>query len=333
MTREQEFYNKVEDEYNDFLQEVAEYDCDEVLCEADRIAKIQSIYKFLMDYRPVDEDSCAEFMEIKDPLDTIYQRYNPCIEEYHEELYGLIEDLSKEYRAEQQKNAVLPESVSKLLTKIYKEGEKYANILSDRVDKKAWFSVLSNINTVKYHFDEYDAKILLQFKEPLFVLAKEIGNTTESFEKQLERAVENLKNVDLLIYQHELNKDAILPETKHRHNAIIELMDIVPDFQFQTAMSWLDLNRTINESMLDGEDNPYQEFLDAMKEIKEKHGDEILQKAFDMGVDVVVQPIELTEVAKYIADGGDVDRVSELLEDDFFLVPYEQHKEGGMDLC
>ena len=143
----------------------------------------------------------------------------------------------------------------------------------------------------------------------------------------------SLNSVDLLTYKYRLNNEKILPETKHRHNAIIKLMDIVPDFQFQTAMSWLDLNRTINESMLDGEDNPYQEFLDAIKEIKEKHGDEVLQKVFDMGTDVVVQPIELTEVAKYIADGGDVDRVSELLEDDFFLVPYEQHKEGGMDLC
>ena len=59
----------------------------------------------------------------------------------------------------------------------------------------------------------------------------------------------------------------------------------------------------------------------------------MLQKVFDIGADIVVQPIELVEVAKYVADDGEIDRIEELLDDDFFLTPYEEHKQGGMNLC
>ena len=70
-----------------------------------------------------------------------------------------------------------------------------------------------------------------------------------------------------------------------------------------------------------------------MRDIKEEHGTDLLQKVFDMGAEIVIQPIELVEVAKYLADGGDVNMVSELADEDYFLVPYEEHKQGGMNLC
>ena len=144
-----------------------------------------------------------------------------------------------------------------------------------------------------------------------------------------------VSSVDLLTYSYELNKEMILPETKQRHDAIIELGTLVPDFDFHIAMEWLMLNRYLNRSMLDGDgqDNPYKDFIDTIKAIKEEHGDDVLQKVFDIGADIVVQPIELVEVAKYVADDGEIDRIEELLDDDFFLTPYEEHKQGGMNLC
>ena len=167
------------------------------------------------------------------------------------------------------------------------------------------------------------------------VLVQEIGSTEESFDKQIERTFEHLGSVDLLTYSYELNKEMILPETKQRHDAIIELGTLVPGFDFHIAMEWLMLNRYLNRSMLDGDgqDNPYKDFIDTIKAIKEEHGDDVLQKVFDIGADIVVQPIELVEVAKYVADDGEIDRIEELLDDDFFLTPYEEHKQGGMNLC
>ena len=265
-----------------------------------------------------------------EPFLFICNRYNPVESEIHEEYQTVIDDIY---------NNKLSEVVSKyngeLRWKLHLEKEEYEDKLASRVDKNAWDNVVNNVFRDDFRFDEYDAMVLLQFKEPIFVLVKEIGSTTEPFEKQVERVMEDLGSIDLLTCQYELNKERILPETRQRHDAIVELMGLVPDFHFQTAMRWLDLNRAINECMLEGngEDNPYQDFLKTMRDIKEEHGTDLLQKVFDMGAEIVIQPLELVEVAKYLADGGNVDMVSELADEDYFLVPYEDHKQGGMDLC
>ena len=61
------------------------------------------------------------------------------------------------------------------------------------MDRNAWDNVVNNVFRDDFRFDEYDAMVLLQFKEPIFVLVKEIGSTTEPFEKQVERCEQTLQ--------------------------------------------------------------------------------------------------------------------------------------------
>ena len=323
-------YERIEKEYYGLRDEWSEYEFEELMVDVGKIAKMKSIYNFIRQNESFTEEQAEHFLKMDNPFQFICSRYNPSTEELHEEIQTVVDDIYNNKLSE-----VVNKYNGELRWKLHLEKEEYEGKLARRVDKNAWDNVVNNVFRDDFRFDEYDAKVLLQFKEPIFVLVKEIGSTNEPFEQQIERMMKNLGEVDLLTYQHELNKERILPETKQRHDAIIELMSIVPDFHFQTAMRWLDLNRAINESMLesDGEDNPYQEFIKTIKDIKEEHGAELLQKVFDMGAEIVIQPIELVEVAKYLADGGDVDRVSELADEDFFLVPYEEQKQGGMDLC
>lgn len=323
-------YERIEKEYYGLRDEWSEYEFEELMVDVGKIAKMKSIYNFIRQNESFTEEQAEHFLKMDNPFQFICSRYNPSTEELYEEFQTVVDDIYNNKLSE-----VVNKYNGELRWKLHLEKEEYEGKLARRVDKNAWDNVVNNVFRDDFRFDEYDAKVLLQFKEPIFVLVKEIGSTNEPFEQQIERMMKNLGEVDLFTYQHELNKERILPETKQRHDAIIELMSIVPDFHFQTAMRWLDLNRAINESMLesDGEDNPYQEFVKTMKDIKEVHGTDLLQKVFDMGAEIVIQPIELVEVAKYLADGGDVDRVSELADEDFFLVPYEAQKQGGMDLC
>lgn len=323
-------YERIEKEYYGLRDEWSEYEFEELMVDVGKIAKMKSIYNFIRQNESFTEEQAEHFLKMDNPFQFICSRYNPSTEELYEEFQTVVDDIYNNKLSE-----VVNKYNGELRWKLHLEKEEYEGKLARRVDKNAWDNVVNNVFRDDFRFDEYDAKVLLQFKEPIFVLVKEIGSTNEPFEQQIERMMKNLGEVDLLTYQHELNKERILPETKQRHDAIIELMNIVPDFHFQTAMRWLDLNRAINESMLesDGEDNPYQEFIKTIKDIKEEHGAKLLQKVFDMGAEIVIQPIELVEVAKYLADGGDVDRVSELADEDFFLVPYEEQKQGGMDLC
>ena len=330
MTNLETLYDRIETDYWGMRGEWREYEFNELMSVVESIAKYKSIYNYIMEHKPFTEEQAEHFLKMDEPFLFICNRYNPLESEIHEEYQTVIDDIY---------NNKLSEVVSKyngeLRWKLHLEKEEYEDKLASRVDKNAWDNVVNNVFRDDFRFDEYDAMVLLQFKEPIFVLVKEIGSTTEPFEKQVERVMEDLGKIDLLTCQYELNKERILPETRQRHDAIVELMSIVPDFHFQTAMRWLDLNRAINECMLEGngEDNPYQDFLKTMRDIKEEHGADLLQKVFDMGAEIVIQPIELVEVAKYLADGGDVDMVSELADDDYFLVPYEEHKQGGMNLC
>jgi len=323
-------YDRIETDYWGMREEWSEYEFNELMSVVESIAKYKSIYNYIMENKPFTEEQAEHFMKMDNPFLFICKRYNPLESEIHEEYQTVIDDIYNNKLSE-----VVTKYNGELRWKLHLEKDRYENRLAQRVDKNAWNNVVENVFRDDFRFDEYDARVLLQFKEPIFVLVKEIGSTTETFEKQIERVMENLGNVDLLTYQHELNKERILPETKQRHDAIIELMKIIPEFHFQTAMRWLGLNRAINESALenDDEDNPYQEFLKTMQDIKRDHGTELLQKVFDMGEEIVVQPVELVEVTKYLADGGDVEMVSELYQDDYFLVPYEEHKQGGMHLC
>lgn len=329
MTKEQEFYNRVEDEFDDFVHEIEEYDVSDILCESERIAKIKSIYDYLTEHRPVNEENYSLFMNVEKPIEAICNKYDYDKEEYHRELNGVIETLTQE--CQMNKNSAFGE----LRWKVHELWEEFQNLIVVYVDEKDIEKIATGIMNPSFRLSEYDSKILLQFRNPLLVLASEMGKLDEPIERCVERAIETLNRVDLLTYKYNLEKDKILPETKHRHNAINELINLIPDFYFSTATEWLNLNMRINKEMLlDGSDgDPYREFLDTMHEIKKEHGDKILQKVFDMGEDIVIYSSALTEVAKYLADGGDVDRVSDLYEEKFFEIPYEEQKQGGMDLC
>lgn len=329
MTKEQKFYNRVEDEFDDFVQEIEEYDVSEFLSESERIAKMKSVYEYLTKYRPINEENYPQFMNFEKPIEAICNKYHYDQEEYQEELSRVIESLTNEYKMD--KNS----SFGELRWKIHKLWEEFQNLTVVYVNENDIEKVIDGIMNPGFKLNEYDSKIFLQFKNPLLVLANEIGRFDMPFDESVAIVIETLNNVDLLTGRYSLAKDLVLPETKQRHDAIVELMNIVPDFDFQTGMRWLDLNRAINECMLDsdGIDNPYQDFLKTMRDIKVEYGSELLQKVFDMGEEIVMQPAELVEVAKYLADGGDVDRVSELVDDDFFLTPYEEQKQGGMNLC
>lgn len=324
-------YERIEADYWSMRDEWREYGFDDLMAEVEDIAKYKSIFNFIMEHEPFSEEQAEHFLVMDNPFLFICNRYNPLESETHEEYQTLIDDIYNHKLTDMKDTPCFAE----LKWKIFKLWEEYQNLTVVYVDEVDIRHVIEGMNDSEFIISEYDSKQLMQFKNPLLALALETGRSDDSFKEQVEHAIEVFENVDLLTYKFELEKENILPETKQRHDAIIELMSIVPDFHFQTAMRWLDLNRAINESMLesDGEDNPYQEFIKTIKDIKEEHGAELLQKVFDMGAEIVIQPIELVEVAKYLADGGDVDRVSELADEDFFLVPYEAQKQGGMDLC
>lgn len=323
---------RIEREYYQLRDEWREYEFEELMVDVGGIAKMKSIYNFIRQNEPFTEEQAEHFLKMDNPFQFICSRYNPPQEEMHEEYKMVIDDIYTRRITDLEDAPFFAE----LKGKIYKLWEEFQGLSVAYVDGHDVRSVIDGIEQDDFTISEYDSRQLLQFKNPLLVLALETGRSYEPFKKQVEQAIEVFENVDLLTYKFELEKENILPETNQRHDAIIDLMDMIPDFTFQTATDWLALNRFINENMYidcTGIDNPYKEFLDVMNAIKEEYGDEVLQKVFDMGTEIMVQPEELVEVAKYFADGGDMEKIKELIDEDFFTEPYESQSQGGMSLC
>lgn len=330
MSRVQEFYDRVEDEYNSFINDIETMDTDAVLENAGRIMMFQEVYKYLTEYEPVSDDRYPQILNEEKPIQAICERYRESQEELHETFETIMDSI-----IEDQAPVKGGECFEELKGKISDLWDDFRLNTVVYIDEDIVRNVYDGICNRGLVLDEDDSKILLQFKNPLLALSYEINNYEQDFDMELSKVMHTFENVDLLMYRHELDKENILPETSYRHDAYVELIKMVPKFDFQTATEWLRFNYAINENgvLIESGLNPYKEFVEVMQGIKEEYGTEVLQKIFDHHEETMAQPEELVEVAKYLADGGDVGRVRELLEDDYFLVPYEDHEQGGMDLC
>lgn len=330
MSRVQEFYDRVEAEYNSFINDIETMDTDAVLANAGRIMMFQEVYKYLTEYEPVSDDRYPQVLNEEKPIQAICERYRESQEELHETFETIMDSI-----VEEQEEVQGGECFEELKGRILDSWDDFRMNAVVYIDEDIVRNVVDGICHRGLVLDEDDSKILLQFKNPLLVLSYEINNSDQDFDMELSRVMHTFEIVDLIMYKYELDEDNILPETNQRHEAYVELMNTVPKFNFHTATEWLRFNYAINENgvLMDSGINPYKELVEVMKDIKEEHGSEVLQKIFDNHKETMAQPEELVEVAKYLADGGDVDQVREMLEDDYFLVPYEDHEQGGMDLC
>lgn len=330
MSRVQEFYDRVEAEYNSFVNDIETMDTDAVLENAGNIMMFQEAYKYLTEYEPVGDDRYSQFLNEEKPIQAICERYRESQEELHETFETIMDSIIDEQ--EPIKGGECFEELKGRISDLWDDFRMNTVVYIDEDIVRNVYDGICNRGLV---LDEDDSKILLQFKNPLLVLSYEINNYEQDFDMELSKVIHTFENVDLLMYRHELAEENILPETRFRHDAYVELIKMVPKFDFQTATEWLRFNYAISENgvLIESGINPYEEFVKVMKEINEEHGADVLQKIFEHQEETMAQPEELVEVAKYLADGGDVWQVKELLEDDYFLVPYEDHKQGGMDLC
>lgn len=134
--------------------------------------------------------------------------------------------------------------------------------------------------------------------------------------------------MDIFTQPYELNMDKILPESVQKHEAISEIIEVLPKYDFVTTMKWLNFffdAYCIREEGVSEEYNLYEQFADAVYKVKSDYGDAILQKLYDLAKeDNCILATEFEEAAKYLADGGDISNVPELAKYGYFDGPYEK---------
>lgn len=333
MTDKDLFYQRIEEEYDDFLQEVEEYDSNEVMVECKKIADMKQIYEYLMRDRPIDGEALKHFMKLKEPLHTICEQYQEDKAPIYDTLNHTLWVIEDKEILDYETNEVSDEFKAILLKEYEQDGTKYG------MQSKVYVAdeLAKRIFSQDYCFDEYDAKVLMQFEKPFAVLLDNIEFGEHSFKEDMEAVMYKLGGMDILTCHYAVKSDAILPETRFRHNTINKIIDLVPKTDFDTTSTWLDFFRTLSidtEDNIDLIKNPYELFVEALDSISCKYGSDIIQQVYDLAkTNTLILESELAGAAEYIADGGDISKIQEMANEGRLQGERTDEQRGDMNLC
>ena len=93
MSKVQDFYDRIEMEYNSFINDIETMDTDAVLKNAGNIMIFQEVYKYLTEFEPIGEDRHVEFLDEEKPIQAISKRYHESQEELHGTFDSIIDSI------------------------------------------------------------------------------------------------------------------------------------------------------------------------------------------------------------------------------------------------
>ena len=336
VNREEIFYDKLKSEYEEFLEELEEYDTEDFMENAEYIAAIKEIYEYLERDKPVKTDEqLGYFLKLRNPLNFMCEQYlsdrAPIYDSFNQSLWRMEQERKLDYKT----NAA-SEELKKILRAEYE---------SDWIHYAAKLKLYAAENLIKgilkydFCFDEYDVKILMQFKKPFAVL---LDNFTDSevaeFKEQYDGIIEKLNSIDLLTSPYTMQKDKILPETKYRHDIINYIVDHIPEPDFESTGKWVDFFRDLQMNAMEDtelENNPYSEFQTALETIECTYGTAILQRVYDMAKsDHLILENELVGAAGSFNAGKTEEEIAKMCENgelQNFSVYGEEN--AGIDMC
>lgn len=330
------FYDKLESEYKNLMEELEEYDVKDFIENAEYIAAIKEIYEYLERDKPVKTDEQLDyFLKLRNPLNFMCEQYlkdrAPIYDSFNQTLWRMEQEKRLDYKT----NAV-SEKLKQILRDEYEgDGIHYAA----KLKLYAAENLIKGILKDDFCFDEYDAKILMQFKKPFAVILDNyIDSNIVDFVERFDGIIEKLNSIDLFTSPYTMQKDKILPETKYRHDIINYIIDHIPEPDFETTGKWVDFFRDLQMNAMEDtelENNPYSEFQTALETIEYTYGMTILQRVYDMAkTDRLILENELVGAADSFNAGKTEEEIAKMCENgelQRFSVYGEENT--GIDMC
>lgn len=213
--------------------------------------------------------------------------------------------------------------------------EKYSEMLKERIkqnyedlfhsrrvipiEKKY---IVDIVQSVGFKFDEEEARVLLQFKNPLTVMYENMDfDDNTYFNEALYNMHYEMQGIDILTQKYELDKEMLLPETIHRHKAINYLIETFPNYTANSNESWIIHFKIKNEDIME---NPYEEMIDEFDTIKQVFGEETMQRLYAAGGKQLIDKEDMMFAAEYLKNGG--------LEEDVHQAILEFNRDEGMTM-
>lgn len=213
------------------------------------------------------------------------------------------------------------------------EQEKYSEMLKERIKSNYEEHIHSNWNlpiekkyivdmvqSVGFKFDEEEARVLLQFKNPLTVMYENMDfDDSTYFHEALFNMHYEMQGIDILTQKYEIDKEMLLPETVHRHKAINYLIETFPNYTANSNKGWIINFKVKNEHVME---NPYEEMINEFDAIKQVFGEEVMHHVYAAGGNHLIDKEHMMFAAEYLKNGG--------LEEDVHQAIREFNQDEGM---
>lgn len=304
---------KIENEFDNYIENLKQSSFDVILENTELTANMRFAKEYISKGYVLKDENVDYFLNMEKPLEVICNEYSPNDMEALDDLQTVINRIQSEklFAAEP------PEYMKKLTKKILSGMANVADFISPQGEIKD-AELMSFISEISRVLTEEDARFLMQFKKPLDVM-NDLVPTAESEKKDIDAALEKMRNLDIYTMPYSLDSDNVLPEAIFRHNAINNINNIVPMPDFNTTANWLKFCR---EVLLDGSElddvNPYYYMVEAMRTVAYEQGTDILQKLYDMGDEACILPNQIKTAASYLENGGNIERIPYLAENGHF---------------
>ena len=322
MNRETYFYEKIQREYDEYMEEVRSWNVDRIIDNAKYIGDYIRIYEYLMRDKPIGINSYIDcYDRLKNPLKIICDHYQEDKPPMHDLVNRTIWNLGDEELIDESYSEVKYQFLQRI-------AENYKDPSNNSLPANVRNLQLYMFEYIRCHIDEAsddDLKVLMQFKNPLRVIMESQPIENAQFEKRISETAQFLMNRDIMTMPYELDHSNVLSETRLRQKAINSIYDLVLYPNFNTTMKWLELCRDV----FDGEESnidPYASLIDAFDEVSNAQGYNTLQQIYDMGNEHTILPNEVIEAGKYLDKGGSIDKVPKLAEYGYFDGPYEENR-------
>lgn len=319
MDKKELFYERITQEYDEMMELWRDWDAESVIEAAEYIGDFKQIYEYLMRDQPINENSHLEhYMKMHKPLQTICDLYQEEKNPIYDSLNHTIWDIGDKQIYGDDFSEIKAEFMQRIQ-------ENYDEMRSAVWSESVYNETYMTCDYIRHHIgitEDKDIMTLMQFENPLKVII-ESSLAEESTKNKIEMAAHNVRWSDIFTMTYELDHKRIVPESKFRHDAINDLVRIIPNHNFNTTMQWLGFFRDLSEGC-DETADPYQSFVDVMYDIAVKYSGKMLQELYDMSNEQCILETELCEAAKYLADGGDISNVPELAKYGYFDGPYEE---------
>ncbi len=193
------FYEKIKQEYDEFMELWLDWDADSVIGVAEYIGDLKQIYEYLMRDKPIDENSYLEhYMKLNKPLQTICDLY----QEEKTPIYDSLNHTLWNIGDQQIYGDDFSEEKYLLLKRL---DENYAEMVLDNTPKDRRNPDFMMLEYVKHHIehtDDADVRTLLQFKNPLKLMI-ETPNIEGQFDTKMAKTAQYVRMSDVLTLPYE----------------------------------------------------------------------------------------------------------------------------------